>query len=320
MRWTAYIAVAVVFAIACAFLANWQFTRNAQRSAQLALVEQNYDAPPVPLDELIPAGGELDPADEWRPVVLTGSYLADDQLLVRGRAHGGTAAYEVLVPFELEDGRVLLVDRGWVPPGETQNEPDVVPAPPEGDVTVIVRLRPGEPLPPSGRSAPEGQVPDDPPADRRGGDRPGGGEALEQSAYGLMDSEDPAPRDAAQPLEAPSADPGPHLSYAIQWILFAIMGFVFIGYIIRTERAHRREEAEDAALGEDAASRRDPAPKRADATATPKPRTRSSIRPGADTQVRSRRCSSATRARPAPRSPGPRDPRRRPAGSARARG
>ena len=261
VRWTAYVAVAVVFAIACAFLANWQFSRNAQRSAQLALVEQNYDAPPVALDELIPAQGELDPADEWRPVALMGSYLADDQLLVRGRAHGGTAAYEVLVPFELEDGRVLLVDRGWVAPGESQNEPDVVPAPPEGDVRVIVRLRPGEPLPTSGRSAPEGQVPTIHLPTVAAAIDPAAGEALELSAYGLMDSEDPAPATRPQPLEAPSADPGPHLSYAIQWILFAIMGFVFIGYIIRTERAHRREEAEAAALGEDAASRRQPAVK-----------------------------------------------------------
>jgi len=77
-----------------------------------------------------------------------------------------------------------------------------------------------------------------------------------------MESEDPAPATRPQPLEEPSADPGPHLSYAIQWILFAIMGFVFIGYIIRTERAHRREEAEDAARGERAASRPDAAAKR----------------------------------------------------------
>ena len=28
-RWAIYVALAVVFAIACAFLSNWQFTRNA---------------------------------------------------------------------------------------------------------------------------------------------------------------------------------------------------------------------------------------------------------------------------------------------------
>jgi len=265
-RWAIYIALAVVFAIACAFLSNWQFTRNQERSGQLALVAENYDATAVPLADLIPAGGELDPQHEWRPVELTGTYLADEELLARNRPHGGTSAFEVLVPFRLDDGRVLLVDRGWVAPGQDQPVPDAVPAPPAGEVTVVVRLRPGEALPSSGRSAPEGQVPtinlgliaDTIPADA--------GEALEQSAYGVMVTEDPAPATAPSALEPPSDDPGPHLSYAIQWILFAVMGFVFIGYVIRTERRHRREDAEDAETAADesgaAAPPAPPAPRR----------------------------------------------------------
>ncbi len=264
-RWTIYISLAVVFAIACAFLSNWQFSRNEDRAGQLALVEANYDAEPVPLADVIPAGGELDPQDEWRPVVLTGTYLPDDELLARNRPHGGTAAYEVLVPFRLDDGRVLLVDRGWVPPGEDQPEPDAVPAPPSGEATVVVRLRPGEALPASGRSAPEGQVPTINLGFVADAISPEAGAALERSAYGVMVSEDPPPATAPQALESPSDDPGPHLSYAIQWILFAAMGFIFIGYVIRTERRHRREDAADAA---EAAA----AEGRADATTDASPR------------------------------------------------
>lgn len=253
-RWAIYIALAVLFAIACAFLSNWQFSRNEERAAQLALVERNYDAEPVPLAEAIPAGGELEAHDEWRPVRLTGEYLSDQQLLARNRPHGGTAAYEVLVPFRLDDGRVLLIDRGWVPPGQDQPEPDAVPAAPQGEVTVIARLRPGEPLPSSGRSAPDGQVPTIHLPLVADTVAPEVGDALEQSAYGVLVSEDPAPATAPHALESPSEDPGPHLSYAIQWILFAVMGFVFIGYVIRTERRHRREEAEEGSTGASAPS------------------------------------------------------------------
>ncbi|GAA1988059.1 SURF1 family protein [Microbacterium pumilum] len=248
-RWAIYIALAVLFAVACAFLSQWQFSRNEQRAAQLALVAQNHDADPVPLDELIPPGAELDPGDEWRPVRLEGVYLSDQQLLARNRAHGGTAAFEVLVPFQLEDGRVVLVDRGWVPPGDSQPNPDVVPSPPEGEVTVIARLRPGEARPSSGRSAPEGQVPTINLGLVSAAVDPSIGAALEQSTYGLMVSEDPPPATRPTALESPSEDPGPHLSYAIQWILFAIMGFVFIGYVIHTERRHRRDESEDSEDG-----------------------------------------------------------------------
>ena len=58
-----------------------EFTRNAERSEQLALVAENYDADPVPLAEVIPPGGTLAPGDEWLPVVLEG-----DGKAVRGRA------------------------------------------------------------------------------------------------------------------------------------------------------------------------------------------------------------------------------------------
>lgn len=262
VRWTAYIAVAVVFAIACAFLSNWQFSRNAERSEQLALVEANYDADPVAFAEVVPPDAGFEAADEWTPVVIRGSYVADDQLLVRNRAHGGTAAYEVVVPFRAEDGRVLLINRGWVPPGEQQNLPDLVPAPPEGEVVVIARLRPGEPLPSSGRSAPEGQVPTIHLPTVAQTIDPAVAADLELGAYGVMASEKPAPATRPQALASPSEDPGPHLSYAIQWILFAVMGFVFIGYVIRTERAHRREEAEDAAARLTGQAPRERAPKR----------------------------------------------------------
>jgi cytochrome oxidase assembly protein ShyY1 len=264
VRWTSYIAVAIVFAVACGFLSNWQFTRNADRAQQLALVARNYDAEPVALETIIAPGTVLGTADEWRPVTLEGEYLADEQLLVRNRPHGGTAAFEVLVPFRLADGRVLLIDRGWVRPGEDQPLPDEIPAPPEGDVTVVARLRPAEQLPASGRSAPEGQVPSINPelvAETLALDV---GDELELSAYGVMVSEDPAPATRPASFAAPSEDPGPYLSYAIQWILFAIMGFVFIGYVIRTERRHRREDAEDRARGVEPAPRDRTPARRAD--------------------------------------------------------
>ncbi|MGX1931783.1 SURF1 family cytochrome oxidase biogenesis protein [Microbacterium resistens] len=247
LRWAGYVAVALVFAVVCVLLSQWQFARNEGRETQIRLVEENYDAPAVPLGDLLPAGAALDPEDEWRPVLLRGEYVPEGQLLVRNRPHGGTSAFEVLVPFRTDDGRTLIVNRGWVAPGEGE-VPDVVPAAPTGPVEAVVRLRPQEPLPPSGRGAPEGQVPSinlgfvadlleseglqDPSA------------PVDDGAYGALVSEDPAPSARPHGFDAPSEDPGPHLSYAIQWILFALMGFIFIGYIIRTEVVKHREEAE----------------------------------------------------------------------------
>ncbi|MBB2976754.1 cytochrome oxidase assembly protein ShyY1 [Microbacterium endophyticum] len=239
-RWTGYVAIAIVFAIVCAFLSHWQFSRNSARSAELALVELNYDADAVPVEEMIPEPDVFTAGDEWHPVTLQGRYIQNEQLLVRNRARGGTSAFEVLVPFQLEDGRVFLVDRGWVPPGEGAL-PEDIPEAPTGEVTVTARIREGEALPTSGRSAPEGQVPTinleliDEMLDAD----------IDTSAYLLMDSEEPAPATSPNSIDSPSDDPGPYLSYAVQWILFAIMGFIFIGYIIRTELRHRREDEDE---------------------------------------------------------------------------
>lgn len=237
-RWMIYVLIAIGFAVACAFLSNWQFERNESRAEQIELVEQNYDADPVPLGDLIGDDDLLRPGDEWHPVLLRGEYLSDQQLLVRNRPHGGTSAFEVLVPFRDVDGRVFIVDRGWVPPGDGDTQ-DAVPEAPSGTVEVVARLRPSEQVPASGRGAPEGQVPTINLPTIAGlveGD-------VITAAYGQLISEDPA----GTPLggfTSPTDDPGPHLSYAIQWILFAIMGFIFIGYIIRTEIVKHREEVE----------------------------------------------------------------------------
>lgn len=247
VRWTAYIGVAIVFALACAFLSHWQLSKNVARSAQLALIEENYNTAPVPLDDLLSDGQTLPEHLKWRQVSMTGTYLTDKQLLVRNTVHGGTAAYEIIVPLRLDDGRVFLIDRGWELPGNRQPTPDVIPDAPRGEVTVVARLVPGERLPSSGPDAPAGQVPSvhlPLIADKVGG---ADGAALDQGAYGELVSEDPAPATAPHAFEEPSADPGPYLSYGIQWILFAVMGFIFIWYVIRSERRARREAAEDAA-------------------------------------------------------------------------
>ena len=54
-----------------------------------------------------------------------GQYEAGHQFLLDNMTHAGRAGYQVLTPFRLDDGRLLLVNRGWVPlPGDRR---DVLP-------------------------------------------------------------------------------------------------------------------------------------------------------------------------------------------------
>ena len=87
----------------------------------------------------------------------TGRYDAGHKLLVRNRPFDGQVGFHVLAPLVTAAGPALLVDRGWVPAGEDATVVPDVPAPPPGEVTVTVRLRPSEPASTTG-TPPRGQV------------------------------------------------------------------------------------------------------------------------------------------------------------------
>lgn len=230
-RWLGWLAFTTLFAVVCVGLAQWQWARRLEAVAEIRLVAENWDAAPVALTDVLPSGAELDPADEWTPVALTGEYLVAEQLLVRNRPFGGRPGFEVLTPLRLETGELLIIDRGWVPTGSEQDSPDIVPDPPSGPVSVIARLKPGEPTI-AGRGAPEGQVATIHLPEITelvdGGD-------LITSAYGLLDSENPSVPERPVAALRPVPDEGPHLSYTFQWYLFALLGYVGFGWALRQE-------------------------------------------------------------------------------------
>lgn len=230
-RWGGYLALVLVFAIACGLLSWWQWARRAEAVAEIERVEVNYDAPPVALADMLATLDAWSEDDEWRPVELTGHYLVHQQLLVRNRPYNGASGFEVLVPFALDDGRIFVIDRGWVPVGSSIEAPDAVPAPPDGELTVVARLKPGEPTL-LGRTAPEGQLATIhlPSVAELVGDETYVG------AYGLLAGEDPATSERPAPAIRPEADEGPHLSYALQWIAFGILAFVALYWAVRRER------------------------------------------------------------------------------------
>lgn len=247
-RWLGYLAVAVVFATVCVLLSNWQVSRLEEKRLENSRVLENYERDPVPIAQVLDGLSDWRDADEWTPVSMTGSYLEAEQVLVRNRPRNGQPGFEVLTPLRLTDGSVFVVNRGWLPTGNAQDLPDAIPAPPTGTVTVTARLKPGEPSLP-GRGAPDGQIATIELAqfaDRL--DAP-----VYIGAYGLMESEVPAPAERPLAASKPDLGEGSHLSYALQWIVFGLLGFAFLGYAIREE--YRHLNAEDPAERERAADR-----------------------------------------------------------------
>lgn len=231
------VLLAVAVSTACVFLGRWQWHRHVARDAAIRLVEQNYAADPVPLAELLPApGAVLNPAAVWRQATVTGTYDADATVLLRNRPVSSQPGFHVLVPLVLDDGSVLVVDRGWVAWDDDASGEVSVPAPPAGEVVVTVHLRPDEPA--SARGAPVGQVQ----AINVGQVLAAGGSGAESfGGYGAAVREVPAAGTPLGELPAPSTDPGSHLSYAFQWWTFAVGSIAAFGWLARRELIEGRQ-------------------------------------------------------------------------------
>lgn len=247
-RWIGWLLMVMFFAAICAGLSWWQWDRRAEVAQTNRLIEQNWNATPVELTPDSPWLESLPEDQQYTPVKLTGRYLTDNQLMVRMRSGNGRVGMEQLVPFETNEGFIIAVDRGWLPNGDGPDQrPENVPAPPEGEATIVVRLVRGEPD--IGRDAPEGQISS---VDLVGAAKMTGLD-IAPGAYGWLASEDPQAETPAL-LQEPSEDEGMHWSYALQWMAFGLLFFIGFGYAARQQakiNAERKEAQARVADGAD---------------------------------------------------------------------
>ena len=134
----------VAFAYLCfTVLAPWQLGKNTTTSRENHQISSSLTAAPIPVTSVLPQQDSSAPDAQWRRVTATGHYLPDAQVLARLRVVEGEPAFEVLVPFVVDDGPTVLVDRGYVRPERGRGFPPIAP-PPTGTVTVTApaaRLR-----------------------------------------------------------------------------------------------------------------------------------------------------------------------------------
>jgi len=98
----------LLLALALLFLrlGLWQLDRKAGKEA---LFERFANAPSLEI------GQALDRSEEFARVDARGHYDAVRSVLLDNRIWNGRAGVHVLTPFVLTDGRVLMVNRGWLP-------------------------------------------------------------------------------------------------------------------------------------------------------------------------------------------------------------
>jgi cytochrome oxidase assembly protein ShyY1 len=239
--WVALAVVVIAFTYLCfSVLAPWQLGKNTKTSRENDQIQQSLTTAPVPLKTLLPRQDSSAHDAQWRRVTATGHYLADKQVLARLRVADGDPALEVLLPFVVEGGPTVLVDRGYIRPEQGSRVPPI-PPPPRETVTITARLRDSE----------------QPVLDKESFISNGvrqvysidtskiatlTGVPLAGSYLQLIDNQP----GGLGVIGLPHLDAGPFLSYGIQWITFGVFAPILLGYFAYAEVKARRAEQRQA--------------------------------------------------------------------------
>lgn len=191
--------IALAAVVAFARLGLWQLDRLEEKKDRNRVIAERSDGPAIDL-------GDVDwERAQYQHVTATGRFETAEDRLIPYRSYKGTVGSHAVTPLVLEDGSAVLVLRGWVP--------DETTTPPAGEVTIEGVLRQ------SGSA-------------RASVDVEGFEDTLDRDLLPLylQQSAPEPPGDYPVLLDPPARDEGPHLSYAMQWFLFA--GVVLVGYPI----------------------------------------------------------------------------------------
>ncbi|GGX75564.1 SURF1 family cytochrome oxidase biogenesis protein [Streptomyces fructofermentans] len=237
-------------------LGFWQLHRHEHKVALNKVISESLAAKPVPAESLTAPGRPVERAELYRRVTAKGVFDTAHEVVVRRRTSSDDeVGFHVLTPFVLDDGRVLMVNRGWIPAEGAQTEFPRIPAPARGETTVTGRLKADETTAGSGikdvSGLPDRQVMLINSAERA--------KALDREVLGgYVELTSPEPKgDTPELLGAPDHNGiGPHMAYAVQWWLFA--AGVPVGWVILVRR-ELRDRAEAAATATATAPESEPA-------------------------------------------------------------
>ncbi|MBY5554456.1 SURF1 family protein [Rhizobium leguminosarum] len=113
-RLPVFTGILVLIALAILIsLGTWQVERLHWKEGLIADIAARQAASPVPLadiEAMAAAGGDI----EYRKVTATGRYINNKERHFFATWRGQTGFY-VYTPLELADGRILFVNRGFVP-------------------------------------------------------------------------------------------------------------------------------------------------------------------------------------------------------------
>ena len=92
-------------------LGQWQLSRAQAKDSLKQQIESRRLNRPIELD-LLPENKD---DKQFVPVTITGHFNVSKSFLLDNKVMNMNAGFNVVTPFELENGRWVLVNRGWIP-------------------------------------------------------------------------------------------------------------------------------------------------------------------------------------------------------------
>ena len=222
-KWVVFHVAIVALIVGMMSAAAWQFSKYQARNDFKAVVAERKTAEPEPLIGLLQQN--LQPSDiEWRRLTASGSYVPGRQLREINVSLAGKVGVNVLTPFQIDNGPIVLVNRGF-----TVDE-QAIPEAPSGNVIIGGTAR-------TSRQRRTGELSDNGSTDNDEVRRidlavieQRLGTAVAPIYLDLIASKPPQD-DTLAPIPPPDLGSGPpHLSYTFQWIIFSLCaagGWVF---------------------------------------------------------------------------------------------
>ncbi len=218
-RWLGFTAIVVIAIIGFGLLSRWQWDRADEQRAERMAISQA---------QVLRDVGSVNDLDEFTRVHISGIYNNEDTQLVRQRPLDGGNGYWVMTPLDTNSGTRIWVIRGWVGASTIATEVPAIPQSQTGQTKVTGAVRFFEEPLEDVYGLPSGVIAKMSLEELTSGNSPG---AVDNRVVQLISST-PSGEIAIVPL--PDVDEGQNISYAVQWILFALVAI--IGWFIFLRR------------------------------------------------------------------------------------
>ena len=223
-KWIAFHLLCLLGVVLMVNFSIWQFGRLSERREFNSEVRQRSALETVNISKL----DLSDPlAVQWRSAGAIGTYDPNEQVLILNRSQNGVAGLNVVTPLILDDGRAILVNRGFIGLSATP------PSAPSGTVRVLGTVQISEQRTAGRATQASGEQSEFFRLDI----------ALleEQIDYELLPvalvakASEPSEGPTIAPINPPELSQGPHLSYAIQWLIFSAA--VIVGWVLAIRKS-----------------------------------------------------------------------------------